>query len=81
MGYVAALLLLIGGVISIAAYNGTPDFSAASCGPIQLFSYSFVVDVDCLTMRTGELIAAFACFLLAIFAMFNARSRGPHRRW
>ena len=81
MGYVAALLLLVGGVIAVAGYNGTPDLNAASCGPIDVFSYSFFVDVDCATMRTGELIVAFACFLLAIFALFNARSRGEHRRW
>ena len=81
MGYITALLLMIGGGISVAAYNGTPDFIGASCGPITVFSYTFIVDVDCSTMRTGELIAAFACFLLAIFAMLNARSRGIHRRW
>jgi hypothetical protein len=81
MGYVVAILLLIGGAIGSVAYTGTPGYNGPGCGPIDVFTITFSVDVDCRTMQFGELLATFACFLLAIFAMFNARKRGEHRRW
>jgi hypothetical protein len=81
MGYIFSVLLLVAGVIALAAYNGTPSLIGATCGPVVVFTYSFFVDIDCPTLRTGELIVTFACFLLAIFALFNARPRGTHRRW
>jgi hypothetical protein len=81
LGYLVGVLLAAGGAVCIFAYRGTPTGPGPNCGPIDVLGYVFSVDLDCTTMQTFELIAAFSCFVLAVLAVVNARTRGIHSRW
>jgi len=82
MGIVFAIFLSVGGVLSLAAYNGTYHFSnGPNCGPIDVLGYNFNVDIDCLTFSRGELLIAIACFGLAVLTLIFGRGNSEHSRW
>lgn len=82
MAAILAIALALGGVVMLAAYNGTAHvYNGIGCGPIDVFGYAFSVDMDCVTISNAELVAAVACFGLAVLVLAFGRGGSEHSRW
>jgi hypothetical protein len=78
---IAAIILCLVGVAWLAARSGTPAGNGPTCGPIDVFGYTFTVDIGCDLASKIELGAAIVCFALAVIALLTRRSGGDLRRW
>jgi hypothetical protein len=78
---IAAIILCLVGIAWLAARNGTPAGNGPSCGPIDVFGYTFTIDLSCDLASKIELGAAIVCFALAAIALMTRRSRGDLSRW
>lgn len=77
VAYLVAILLVLLGVVALAAYAGTPHVGpTALCGPINFAGRTFTLDTDCRYLTIGELAVVIGSFLIAVLVLLSARPRG-----